>query len=90
MNGCSCSKSRCIKKYCECYTQGIKCTRKCVCVDCKNFIEESGEGRNRAEENKGNEKKEEDKGREIGMGMGNEEMDVEFEEVDFYSGKRLG
>ena len=36
--GCSCQKSRCIKKYCECYAKGLKCTNKCACIDCKNFI----------------------------------------------------
>ena len=34
--GCCCSKSRCIKNYCECWQMGIKCHAKCKCVDCMN------------------------------------------------------
>ena len=34
--GCKCKKSRCVKKYCECYAAGVKCTDKCKCVNCLN------------------------------------------------------
>lgn len=34
--GCKCKKSRCVKKYCECYAAGVKCTDKCKCVQCLN------------------------------------------------------
>ena len=34
--GCNCTKSRCIKNYCECWQMGIECTDKCKCVDCAN------------------------------------------------------
>lgn len=34
--GCNCSKSYCVKKYCECYSNGKKCTEKCKCISCKN------------------------------------------------------
>lgn len=33
---CSCKKSYCLKKYCECYQSGNKCTNNCKCVDCHN------------------------------------------------------
>ena len=33
---CTCSKSGCNKKYCECYKEGLKCNIKCRCVNCLN------------------------------------------------------
>ena len=38
---CTCSKSGCNKKYCECYKEGIKCNIKCRCVNCSNVEENS-------------------------------------------------
>ena len=37
---CNCTKSNCMKKYCECYKQGLICNSLCRCLDCcnKNFI----------------------------------------------------
>jgi len=34
--GCNCKKSKCLKKYCECFQLGIKCTAKCKCLACLN------------------------------------------------------
>lgn len=34
--GCNCSKTGCIKKYCECYNAGTGCSRLCRCSNCKN------------------------------------------------------
>ena len=38
---CTCSKSGCNKKYCECYKEGLKCNIKCRCVKCLNCDENS-------------------------------------------------
>ena len=38
---CTCTKSFCNKKYCECYKSNQKCTFKCRCVNCKNGIQPS-------------------------------------------------
>ncbi len=33
---CNCSRSGCLKKYCECYKSGAKCGTMCNCTGCKN------------------------------------------------------
>ena len=33
---CTCTKSNCTKKYCECYKSGKKCSDKCRCTNCLN------------------------------------------------------
>jgi len=36
---CTCEKSKCLKKYCECYSKGLKCSKDtCKCVNCHNTI----------------------------------------------------
>ena len=34
---CTCSKSNCNKKYCECFKIGKKCNGKCRCLNCLNM-----------------------------------------------------
>ena len=34
--GCNCRKSKCLKKYCECFQLGLKCTARCKCTACLN------------------------------------------------------
>jgi len=34
--GCNCRRSKCSKKYCECFVRGQECTALCKCVSCEN------------------------------------------------------
>ena len=34
---CTCTKSGCNKKYCECYKNGVKCNANCRCIGCENI-----------------------------------------------------
>ena len=36
IRGCRCKRSKCKKKYCECFGAGLACTVNCVCSDCEN------------------------------------------------------
>ena len=33
---CNCTKSKCMKKYCECFKMNIDCGNLCRCIDCQN------------------------------------------------------
>lgn len=33
---CNCRKSNCLKKYCDCFQSGLKCTELCKCDGCQN------------------------------------------------------
>ena len=32
--GCTCKRSNCLKKYCECYQEGKDCGSLCKCIGC--------------------------------------------------------
>lgn len=34
-NGCKCKNNKCLKKYCVCFSNGVKCSG-CRCIDCEN------------------------------------------------------
>lgn len=34
--GCRCKKTKCLKKYCECFHANVFCSKNCKCVNCKN------------------------------------------------------
>ena len=34
--GCKCRRSKCLKKYCECFQNGVACTDLCKCTGCAN------------------------------------------------------
>ena len=34
--GCRCKRSKCLKKYCECYQAGVPCNESCQCIGCAN------------------------------------------------------
>ena len=34
--GCKCTKSNCLKKYCDCFSRGVKCGDLCQCENCHN------------------------------------------------------
>lgn len=37
--GCNCKKSKCLKLYCECFSNEKTCVKGCNCVDCKNNLQ---------------------------------------------------
>lgn len=41
--GCRCSRTRCLKLYCDCFQAGRICTSSCSCISCLNIKSESGE-----------------------------------------------
>jgi len=44
--GCNCTKSHCLKKYCECFKMKINCGSLCRCMECKNKNDNNNENIN--------------------------------------------
>ena len=44
---CSCTKSRCLKLYCTCYSSGVPCSEQCACRECLNTEQLFREGEQR-------------------------------------------
>jgi len=38
---CNCTKSNCLKNYCDCHKAGVRCKIECRCADCKNLQKSS-------------------------------------------------
>ena len=38
---CHCSRTKCLKMYCECFAKGFKCGKECGCIGCSNVDENS-------------------------------------------------
>lgn len=36
VRGCRCKRSKCLKRYCECFGAGLKCGDNCICEGCQN------------------------------------------------------
>ena len=34
---CNCAKTKCLKKYCDCFAAGYYCDDTCNCMECCNF-----------------------------------------------------
>lgn len=49
--GCSCTASKCSKKYCECFQNGNKCSDKCKCNECLNIKDKSNINSNKIDIN---------------------------------------
>ena len=43
--GCNCKKSRCLKKYCECFHASVPCGDHCKCENCCNTLELAAAGK---------------------------------------------
>ncbi len=41
---CNCTKSNCLKKYCECYKLGKECGTLCRCIGCANKTNKNSNG----------------------------------------------
>ena len=42
--GCKCRRSKCLKKYCECFEGAVPCSNICSCVECSNPANQLGSG----------------------------------------------
>ena len=66
---CTCEKSNCNKKYCECFKAGVACNSKCRCLNCKN------KGDNEKSENKEQEKVKEKEKKDVNVSIDEEKSE---------------
>lgn len=48
--GCACKNNRCIRKYCECFRNGLACTESCKCSLCENMTAEKAPAKSKDEQ----------------------------------------
>ncbi|KAI3982050.1 hypothetical protein MKX01_018956 [Papaver californicum] len=83
--GCNCKKSKCLKKYCECYQAGVGCSDGCRCEGCQNAFgvrEGYDESREMLYRKIGVEKWEDSSGDKLELANGSDSLQLELPNPD--------